>query len=275
LWTFLYVEAYVWFQLFWIRVNRMLSQPTWVTRPATDTFHKIVVIGDGFAEGLGDFVVLGSIAGVTRRLRALIKGDVSIKQQWLVLNAGTNGTASCDWVPDAPLFKNTFSQAAYNDAEIVLLWVGANDGRPGPKHQAPSGTVENIKAICDALRKQGKRVIVAGLPCTGAAKYIEEEEEWNKEANRLLRVYIEEAKNDELSSSTPLACSPMLDGPKFNREFSLGFDEVHFNSEGYKIAAKDVYEVLHNYMKAIEWEVFKNKLGCGPPSSANDTKKDK
>jgi len=41
---------------------------------------------------------------------------------------------------------------------------------------------------------------------------------------------------------------------------SVGFDEVHFNSGGYKIAAKDAYEELKSHMKAIEWNTFKARL---------------
>jgi len=40
------------------------------------------------------------------------------------------------------------------------------------------------------LRKDGKRVIIAGLPCTGSAKVNEEEGLWNKEANKLLAEYV-------------------------------------------------------------------------------------
>lgn len=281
---FFYVQTYLFFQLVWIRVNRMLSQPTWLTHARTESFHKIVVIGDGFAEGLGDYVMLGNIAGVTRRLTSLIKRDATVKQQWVVLNWGQSGTTSSDWLPDQPLFKNTFSLNAFKDVEIVMLWVGANDGRPGPKHQFPSGTVKNIKAISDALRKEGKRVIIAGLPCTGPAKIIEEEEQWNKEANKLLREYVEtetksilEKEEKGLSSSdAPLAYGPNLAGPKFTRDFTLGFDEVHFNSEGYKIAAKDTYDVLHKHMKAIEWATFSKRLGfTSSGQQSNEKKKDK
>ena len=121
--------------------------------------------------------------------------------------------------------------------------------RPGPKHQFPSGTVKNIKEICDALRTDGKRVVVAGLPCTGPAKIIEEEEEWNKETNKLLREYVESVSGDGLATAgAPLSYGPALDGPKFTRDFTLGFDEVHFNSDGYKIAATDVYDTLHRYV---------------------------
>lgn len=230
------------------------------TRAATETFHKVVVIGDGFAEGLGDYVMFGSVAGVTRMLRSYINGDPMIKQKWAVYNCGQSNTSSCDWLPDKRLFKSVFSIKAYKDAEIVMLWVGANDGRPGPSHQSPAETVKNIKSICDALRKEGKRVIVAGIPCTGPAKVIEEEKHWNGEANQLLRAYARSAKADDLSESAPLAFGPYLDGPKFCRDMSVGFDEVHFNSGGYKIAAKDAYEELKSHMKAIEWNTFKARL---------------
>jgi hypothetical protein len=72
---YFYVQFYMWFQLFWIRLNKLVAQPTFVTRAATETFHKVVVIGDGFAEGLGDYVMFGSVAGVTRMLRSYINGD--------------------------------------------------------------------------------------------------------------------------------------------------------------------------------------------------------
>ena len=132
---------------------------------------------------------------------------------------------------------------------ILLISPLLDITRPGPKHQFPSGTVKNIKEICDALRTDGKRVVVAGLPCTGPAKIIEEEEEWNKETNKLLREYVESVSGDGLATAgAPLSYGPALDGPKFTRDFTLGFDEVHFNSDGYKIAATDVYDTLHRYV---------------------------
>lgn len=37
-------------------------------RSTHDTPRQVVLIGDGFAEGLGDWVVMGGMAGVTRVL---------------------------------------------------------------------------------------------------------------------------------------------------------------------------------------------------------------
>jgi len=237
------VAAYVWFQQWWIWANKTLAQAAWVVPPVSEQTHKVVIIGDDFAEGMGDYVTFMGIAGVVRHLKHLIGCDATIKMNWRLYNCGKCGSTSADWLPEKPLFKSTFSHKAFKDAEIIMIWLGVNDCRSGPKHQFPAGTVKSLSQICDALRKDGKRVIIAGLPCTGSAKVNEEEGLWNKEANKLLAEYVTSATDDGLEF--PLNFGPMLNGPKFSRDHSIGFDKEHFNSAGYKLAAKDVYETLH------------------------------
>merc|ERR1711939_814393 len=111
--------------------------------------------------------------------------------------------------------------------------------------------------ICTALRKRGKKVMVAGIPCTGPAKEIEDEVKWNKETNKLLQEYVAGVKSDTL------VFGPQLNGPKFSRDHTLCFDQVHFNTDGYKVAAKDTYVQLKGLMKTVEWDIFKMKLTGG------------
>lgn len=60
----------LWWKLcaFLLRVLHMQS-----IKPASQYFHKIVIIGDDFAAGVGDYVTIGSAAGLTQYLAPLVK----------------------------------------------------------------------------------------------------------------------------------------------------------------------------------------------------------
>lgn len=50
-------------------------------RPAGEFLHKVVVIGDDFAAGLGDYVTMGSDAGIAAHLKPLVKQSDKARQQ--------------------------------------------------------------------------------------------------------------------------------------------------------------------------------------------------
>ena len=63
----------------WIRINKALVAADWTCRPTTDLHHKIVVVGDGFAEGIGYWVVPGGQAGVARFLARQILSENNVR----------------------------------------------------------------------------------------------------------------------------------------------------------------------------------------------------
>ena len=74
----------------WLRFNLFLKQPSFIIHARSATFHKIAVVGDGFAEGVGDRVDAFTAAGVARHLQTLLdkKRSIDYKQRWQVLNWG-------------------------------------------------------------------------------------------------------------------------------------------------------------------------------------------
>ena len=85
-----YVVVRFWLHLVWLRFNLFLKQPSFIIHARSATFHKIAVVGDGFAEGVGDRVDAFTAAGVARHLQTLLdkKRSIDYKQRWQVLNWG-------------------------------------------------------------------------------------------------------------------------------------------------------------------------------------------
>ena len=152
-----------WLQLQWIRFNNLFVRP----KPSTAQLHKVVVIGDGMAEGVGDTVPFGRSAGVAGYLQTMLGMDKGIRQRWQVIGRGVAGTGSADWLPGSKLFQRCFGDLGGRvvapgpggggakggkkkggaaaaaaaaaartaapkgdvaDAEVVVIIVGANDG---------------------------------------------------------------------------------------------------------------------------------------------------
>lgn len=47
--------------------------------------HKIVIIGDGFAEGFGDYIIMGSQPGLSHYLPSEIKSDLNVSSIFNIL----------------------------------------------------------------------------------------------------------------------------------------------------------------------------------------------
>lgn len=258
LWLFFYVEVRRLLHLAWIRFNCMSAQPRWLTSARKPQSRKLLIIGDGFAEGLGDYVVLGQVPGMATHLQSSIRQDARIKMQWTVLNLGKSGTGTSDWLPSEPLFKQTLEHSAYSDADVVLVCLGACDQPPGPKHCTPAATVQNLKKICAAIQESGKRVAVASLVCAHGGTE-GGDSDWDGEANKLLKEFVDSQKSDD----NPVLLGPMLNAPKLiARSQNVAFDGVHFNSVGYKIAGADAKDAVLAHLKAVEWAEFKSILSA-------------
>lgn len=259
MWLFFYVTVRRWLHMAWIRFNCASAQPRWLTSARKPQSRKLLIVGDGFAEGLGDYVVLGQIPGMAPHLQASIRQDAKIKMQWTVLNLGKSGTGTSDWLPSQPLFKDTLEHSAYSDADVVLVCLGACDQQPGPKHCSPAATVQNLKKICAAIQESGKRVAVASLVCAHGGTECSSEADWDSETNKLLKEFVDSQK----SNDNPVLLGPMLNAPKLiARSQNVAFDGVHFNSAGYKIAGADAKDALLPHLKAVEWSEFKSILSA-------------
>jgi hypothetical protein len=126
--------------VWWIRANRWLGGDP---PPSSSNVHKVVIVGDGFAEGAGDWVVMGGPAGPARHLLRWVEG---IRQRWHMVNRGVTGSTSSMWCPGKPYFDRTFDGPPCEDADIVVIMLGTMDVvmsevRTGPgDHPKPSLT---------------------------------------------------------------------------------------------------------------------------------------
>lgn len=61
--------------LLWLRFCRFIIYytNTYSLKPSSQFFHKVVIIGDDFAAGVGDYVTLGSRGGLAEHLTNLVR----------------------------------------------------------------------------------------------------------------------------------------------------------------------------------------------------------
>ncbi|CAM9781876.1 unnamed protein product [Scytosiphon promiscuus] len=280
----------------WIRLNKFLSSADWLIRPVSDFRHKVVLIGDGFAEGVGDWVVMGGTAGVTRMLEREAGLDDKVRTSWQIINRGRAGTVSADWLPSEPksLFNKKVRSTACKDAEIFVVALGTMDvvgecvGMPVAAMRKTAldtfeedeicDTVKNIREICDALRADGKKVIVCNVMTTGAG--LNRLTGTAKRLNRQLALYAKATAAPPPTAATktrkPVAASvgqatiadnPVeivkMNNPRATRDDGRAFDGLHLNARGYRAFSGALYEALGPMLVAVEWRVWKSKLAGG------------
>merc|ERR1740117_1365531 len=154
--------VYVQLHELWISLNLLLSR--FLTRPSAVPQHKIALIGDGFARGVGDWVVVAQKAGAAGYLQQSLERNIKVRRRWGVYNCGSTASTSEDWIPHAirvekdaaakpGLFEDIFSPCSKHpaaDAEVVVLVVGFNDHKRKGNSIPIEDTVTNIQRICKA-----------------------------------------------------------------------------------------------------------------------------
>ena len=245
-------------------------------------FHKVVIIGDGFALGQGDSIVMFSTAGVPRFLQNLTAVYKNIRTHWSFLNRGKYNSTTYDWVPEGKLYKNVFGPGTEGEtAECVILMMGTIDvidNRLGFPINAMnksytdefveadlSDSMKNIRSICEDLQKKGKRVIICDMPSTGDR--INRNLAMVKRFNRQLRWY--SAKKKSTDNPVPLVQSSIA---KICRGANRAYDAIHFNKSGYKTFAEEIFEQLKNQMISVEYNVVKDIM-AGNVAKDEKTKK--
>eukprot|EP00904_Undaria_pinnatifida_P003377 jgi/Undpi1/1303/HiC_scaffold_11.g04695.m1 len=280
----------------WIRLNKFLSSSDWMVRPVTTYRHKVVLIGDGFAEGLGDWVVMGGMAGVARQLERQAGTDEKVRMFWQIINRGRSGSVSADWLPsdEKSLYhKKVTRSSACKDAEIFVVTLGTMDvvgdcvGMPiaamrktaqdNFDEEETCDTVKNVREICEALRAEGKKVVVCNAMTSGAG--VNRRAGLAKRLNRQLALYAKEtASLDSKKKRTqpgggrggdpaPAVREPVhfvkLNNPRAMRDDGRAFDGLHLNSRGYRAFADALYDALGPMMVSVEWGFWKAKLAGG------------
>lgn len=250
-----FTAARMFLVLLWLRFCAMLVHFLRVRglKPTSQFFHKVVIIGDDFAAGLGDYVTMGSDAGLAAHLKQIVVRSDKVRHNWEIINAGVPGSLSGDWLLNAPkqYFDRVFKNRSMGDAEIVIIVLGSNELRL--KSSTTSGKIfKNIASLCDTLRKKGKQVCVS----TVASPSPLQQEADLLPLNSMLEEFCKCTKTDD----STVTLGPRLDSFSYRRESALSFDQYHFNSSSYKLLARNCADFLIPMMTAIEWKTWKNEI---------------
>lgn len=185
--------------------------------------YNIVFLGDSLTAGYGLSASRAFPAKIQKRLDD--KG-----MPWKVINAGVSGDTTAGGV-------RRLSWVYKNKVDVLFVCLGANDGFRG---FSPRETEKNLKAIVERGKKEGSRVLLAGmlLPRNFGAAQVKSFES----------VFPRVAKD----SSIPLMPF-LLDGVAAKKELNLP-DGIHPNDKGTEIVAEKVWSfvepVLQDVMRA-------------------------
>lgn len=281
-------------EVLWIRFHKFLLQPDYLVNASSATEHKVVVVGDGFAEGLGDFFFpLVSVAGVASTLEAMCtpgQGDNNIRQRWQVYNRGRIGTSTHDWLPSKPLYERIFGgRSKFEDAEIVIIMLGSTDVAQGT-HRLPvsafskqaydfteedwAETTRNLVALSTHLREKGKHVIMTDIPTEGST--LSHHTGVIRRINRQINKYVKSVNNSknkhdkaEARADSKLQLGRLelvkLSDYRIQKAEFRSYDGFYLNHKGYKSLAFIIFEHLAPMIRAVEWSSWKELLAPEPP----------
>jgi lysophospholipase L1-like esterase len=281
LWTSLwqlYVRVRIFFHYYWLKLIKGLVAWSTGAPYLEDKFvRKIVVIGDGFAEGFGDRVTfIWGAPGISGRLESHINEDDmrSTKQTWIGINRGQYKSTSDDWLPNKPrddpnkltLWERTFGPREENGettrkknnkypgkyADIFIVIVGGMDAILGQHPSDYERTVENIKQIVVAVRAMDKPVFVASLPCKANVSRMQKE--LIDRRNKLLKEWLKSLNDNKL-----VLC-PDLAAAHYRQSEYYYYDQIHFNAHGYTKMKEELVRELKHVIVQREWRAVREEL---------------
>ncbi|KAI9190043.1 hypothetical protein H9P43_001476 [Blastocladiella emersonii ATCC 22665] len=251
----------------WINFLSSLANPWNYTEKKF--FHHIVVAGDDFALGYGDWVIPGSKAGVAQRIVNQLPKLKVLRHQWRTINCGRHGTVSADWLPPS-IDKSTAKGALYTRAfltrgteeqrgkDAVVLMLGFNDALRGVNGRE---TAQNVRDIAEHLAEHYGMVIVCTVPNwaldgprtdDGEPGAMVKALEQTQVCNAVLRAWLKGL--DAKTSRIHLGAEPDRANTEYRLSKNYFFDRVHFNSTGYTLLAKDVALAAEKCLRRLEFE---------------------
>ncbi|KAG6610045.1 uncharacterized protein IUM83_00465 [Phytophthora cinnamomi] len=248
----------VFLALLWWHICHFLAHNLHVRglKPASQFFHKVVIIGDDFAAGVGDYITVGSAGGgIAPYLQKIVSQDDKVRHTWAIINAGVPGSTTADWLLSSPkkYFNNVFSSRATADVSIVIIILGSVE----IKNPSAAGHEmrRNLVEICDTLRKKGKQVCLATV--AGPDPIATETDSASSTLNTALEHFCKSTSTED----APVILGPRLDTYAFRRESALWVDKHRFNSQSYRQLARNTADFLIPMMTAVEWTTWKEQLG--------------
>mmetsp|Transcript_12505 Transcript_12505/g.16413 ORF Transcript_12505/g.16413 Transcript_12505/m.16413 type:complete len:306 (-) Transcript_12505:108-1025(-) len=287
---FIYVAVRRLLNIAWLRINKFLVSRDLLFDRKHKTFHKVLIIGDGFAEGVCDWVAAYNHSGVSKYLYKHVYEADNLRQTWAFVNRGRAGTISEDWIPDPEepeegepnpkrLFEKMMDNSATNDAAVVVIIVGTMDvvrrkvrmplsamnktGLPIIYEENDlCNTVKNIRKIATAFRDQGKKVVICDVMTSGAG--LETHKGVIKRLNRQIKQVVTDTEGLKLVQ---------LSDAVISRDMNRGFDGLHLNYKGYKIFAKKIFECIQGDLVAAEFNVWRPIFSSKKPEAYQDKTK--
>lgn len=181
---------------------------------ATNKAVSIAVLGDSIAEGYG----IPKEDAFPAVLEKLLHQEGYPNAR--VINAGIGGSTSASGL-------SRLRWLSRQKPDILVLELGANDALRGLK---PEETRKNLSEIVELARKNGMRVLLAGMeaPPNYGASY----------TAQFRRIYPEVARRENVAL-VPFLLDHVAGDPTLNQE-----DGIHPNEKGQRTVARNVLKYL-------------------------------
>eukprot|EP00744_Colponema_vietnamica_P031514 GILI01050141.1.p1 GENE.GILI01050141.1~~GILI01050141.1.p1 ORF type:complete len:263 (+),score=84.24 GILI01050141.1:31-819(+) len=252
--SFLYFSLRAFLNINWIRFNHFLFNL--FRSQKKDDEHVCLTIGDGLAEGFGDYVTMGEIAGFAKTLGPLSRVRVTsqLRRNWWFLKAGRRDASVKDWdLETGKLWKECEgSLLAQADVVIVAIAGAADCGETGPLLPVKE-FVSRVSSLVQALLAKDKWVLLLTIPI-GEGLVSLKRKEWVLEVNRQLKALTAKEANEQV---VLFDCNSVM----LNRIQPFFLDGIHLSSAGYReISHQIMKQLAHTFFKKVEWIGFKKFL---------------
>ena len=224
------------------------------------------MIGDGTAEGIGD--TIGS-AGLTTRISKLFRenrDEHKLFLIWRTLTAGRTFTTAKDWTPgrsassdsnSTDLFEKFVVKGPFRNADVIVLSFGIGEDF---SKESRDNLVKDITSIAEVVARLGKHAIVCRFPNFNNLK--SEGHANVRAANTALVTAI-----DKLASKLDDNCGTVKCSIDTTKVTNMGTDVMRwensfftFNSGGYRLLAREVFESVIPVAKKVEWVHWKARM---------------
>lgn len=177
---------------------------------------------------------LGDIAGKISLFRALEQSKDTKYNDYYSFTRLKEGQPV---ITDQPLkFTFNFSQQYKND--IYIIWIGQHDGKDF------QNAILNTKAIIDHMKSSNKKFIAMNRP-SGNSSRDNEDKAWLKQfPNNFIPIRQYMIKHGLEDAGIKPTLQDEIDINNGTVPSSLRSDQVHFNSQGYKVVANEVFHKM-------------------------------
>lgn len=176
-----YFLARVWCHVHWTRFSTYMAGAR--PKEVTVSQRRAVIIGDGFAESMGDYHNMHTKKGLANRLTIYHGNKLSkLGMEWQFIDCGKSGTLAEDWLPVADgIFEKTFTGSGLGvEADIVLIMLGSEDCRLTSNldenvniEDVALSVAKRIRVVVETLLSLDKHVMISAVRSGTAVRFKE------------------------------------------------------------------------------------------------------